>query len=445
MRIKGLKKAPYSGLLRLIQCYILFTFLLFLIGPITWQNDNDFLLSVLMLAYLAALTMGYRFGARKKLRQSRHRLLLDVNLIKITKILIWLGIIYSVIYILRYGRTFSVSQIIQDTIYNLLNPADKYAETQAGAMENANLLGGGFLSLVVTFSGPITIPAAMLPILYFQKLPRSYKILGIFGIILQMVGGVIAGTNEGVFDIVIFVMAAILIKMKKKPLIKRRKGNWKAIILLSLLLIGLLSFFTNNIGQRTAANFAFPTIGVNKYNSDAAILNFVPLFLQPTLAYLTVYLCEGYYGMALALKLEWIPTWGTGFSSFIRNNLEELLNVDLIQYSYQGRAEIFGWGANRNWHTAYTWFANDVSFIGVILIMFIIGWLISRTYRDAVENQNPFACMLFGILLMQILFLSANNKIFASSTTFIPFWLFLFLWKFTKNVNQIKTGLAYRE
>ena len=125
--------------------------------------------------------------------------------------------------------------------------------------------------------------------------------------------------------------------------------------------------------------------------------------------------------MALALSLDWIPTWGTGFSSFIRNNLQELFNIDLIKFSYQGRAEKFGWGANRNWHTGYTWFANDVSFIGVIFLMFIIGWLLARMYKDSVENRNPFACVIFGIMLMQVLFLSCNNKIFADASTFITF------------------------
>lgn len=445
MKIKEVRELPYGRLLKLIQVYILFTLLLFFFGPISWTNTNDGLIAFLVLAYLFAFSLGYKKGAYSSLKDSKHKMTREDNVIKWIKVLVVLSIIYSILYIFRYGKSFSISEIINNTFLNLMNPAQKYAETHSGALEGNQLFGGGFLSLIVTFSGPITIPAIMLPIVYFEKLELRYKILSIFGMVLQFAGKTVVGTNAALFDLGIFVIAAFFIRIetKRKPKNKIRKGNMKTIILIILLLVGLLAFFTNNIGQRTNTTFAFPTIRPNRYMADSAILKFVPQFLHPTLAFLTVYLCEGYYGMSLALQLEWIPTFGAGFSSFIRNNLEELFNINLIQYSYQGRAEVFGWGANRNWHTAYTWFANDVSFIGVIFIMYIIGWLVIRTFRDSVENKNPFAIVLFGILIMQILFLSSNNKIFADSVTFITFWLFLIMWKFTKKFNQYREENVY--
>ena len=427
-------KNKYSNLLTYIQIYIAFTFFLFLFGPINWKSNNKLLMGGVLFAYVLFLTLGYRYGAKCKLYKSAHPLLSEYNIIKITKIIVWISIVYSIFYIFRYGRTFSISSIINNTINNFINPAAQYAKTHhQGSMTDPNLLGGGFMSLIVTFSGPLTIPAVVLPILYFDKLSFAYKIISIFGIVLQVFGAVIAGTNEGLFNIGIYIISVILILRQRKRKLKRKKKSFVSFIFIGILLIGLLAFFTNNISQRTGDTFLFPTIGINKYDRTAPILQFIPQFLQPTLAYLTVYLCEGYYGMSLALGMEWIPTFGTGFSSFIRNNIEELLGVNLIQYSYQGRIEkLYGWGANKNWHTAYTWFANDVSFFGVALIMFIIGFLIIRSFRDSVENGNPFACVLFSILMMQIFFLSANNKIFASPTTFITFWLFWFLWWLTK-------------
>ena len=429
-----MRNIAYKRLLKLIQIYIFFTLGLFLFGPIVWVNDNNYLLIFFIVVYVIFLSMGYKKGMKRFLRKSTLPIFKTKNMIKVIKFIIVLSIIYSFLFIFRYGKTFSISEIINNTLQNILNPASQYAKTHQGAMESADLMGGGVLAMIVTFSGILTIPAIVLPVVYFKELTKFYKFLACFGIMLQVAGKTIIGTNEGIFDIgIIFISGIMIINARNLNKSRRKKRiNFRLFFVIGIIIALLLSFFTNNINQRTGATFAFPTIGNNYYNLEATILKFIPKNLEATLAYLTVYLCEGYYGMALALKLWWVPTFGTGFSSFIRNNLQEAFGINLIQYSYQGRAEIFGWGANRNWHTAYTWFANDVSFLGVPIIMFLIGWLLIRTYRDSVENKNPFSCVLFGILLIQILFLSANNKIFASATTFIPFWLFLILWKITK-------------
>ncbi len=435
-----MENATYKKLLKLVQFYIFSTLLLFLCGPISWQNDNNEWIISLVIVYTLALSIGYRLGMSRPIKKAGSYFFQENNVVKMIKKIIWCSIFYSLLFIVRYGKTFSISEIINNMVFNIINPALKYAETHEGAMSGGGLLGGSILSAVVTFSGLITIPAIILPIIYYEEIPHKYKILGILGIMLQVISKTIIGTNEGIFDIGILIITAVLISNTRNKNIAnlekiKKKGNIITFFFIGIIVILLLTFFTNNINQRTGATYLFPTIGINWYDYNAPILQFVPEFFESTLAYLTVYLCEGYYGMALALKLDWVPTWGTGFSSFIRNNLQELFDINLIQYSYQGRAEIFGWGANRNWHTAYTWFANDVSFFGVVVIMFLIGWLLIQTYKDSVENRNPFSAVVFGIILIQILFLSANNKIFASSTTFIPFWIYLFLWKATKHIK----------
>ena len=57
-----------------------------------------------------------------------------------------------------------------------------------------------------------------------------------------------------------------------------------------------LIHISNNISGRTAENYALPTIRPNTFNEDSLLYNITPDFLQDTLVYSTVYLCEGIYG-----------------------------------------------------------------------------------------------------------------------------------------------------
>ena len=280
-----------------------------------------------------------------------------------------------------------------------------------------------------------------LTVIYYSKLSRYYKLLAIINIVFQVAVKFLGGANEGIFDIGIYIIVSIYIKIQvypSKKINKKRKMKLSTAVLVVVIISILLNFFTRNIGGRTAQSFAFPTIFPNHYDNNALILEFIPNYFHETLAYLTVYLCEGYYGLSLATTLDWIPNWGSGYSSFIRNNLQELFNIDILQYSYQGRAERFGWGATKNWHTAYTWFANDVSFLGVPIIMFIFGWLLAKVYKDSSINKNPYAIILTCLLMLQVFYLPANSKLFNQPATFMLFWISLMLWIGTKkrNINR---------
>lgn len=88
--------------------------------------------------------------------------------------------------------------------------------------------------------------------------------------------------------------------------------------------------------------------------------------------------------------------------------------------SYQVRiSEVYNWGALRNFHTAYTFWANDVSFIGVILIMFVLGYMFAKCYRASILRQSKSAIIMMPLLVTMIFYLPANNKVFVQPASML--------------------------
>ena len=156
-----------------------------------------------------------------------------------------------------------------------------------------------------------------------------------------------------------------------------------------------------------------------------------PSVLQQKLSNLWIsfssYLSQGYYGMSQALTVDWTPMYGLGNSMFVVDMVSDHI-YDIDQYTYQVKLEPMGWDSDVRWHSMYTWVANDVSFYGVILIMFLIGGLFGMMFKDAVVNKNPWARVSIFFYILMLVFIPCNNQVAQSNETLCPFILITLIW-----------------
>ncbi len=79
------------------------------------------------------------------------------------------------------------------------------------------------------------------------------------------------------------------------------------------------------------------------------------------------------------------------------------------------------------WHSAYTWFASDVSFYGVPVLLFVVGYGFGFSWICGMRGDflSRLVFIMFGNVL---LFLFANNtylsSVFCAFIVFVPFWVF---------------------
>ena len=429
--VNGAEKPCSRGLINImkwLQAYLLLTIFLCFFGPIEWKIKNPILVVVLLLSYQLALWLGYKSGVGIHYKRVDRVPAISASPrnVRFVSRIIKVGLMADVLMVVRMANTPDPVDIVRKMINGLLSPATRYASYYAEATAG-NLLGGGMFSFLVTIISPSAIAGIILGVFFYRELNRSTKSLLWVLIILHIAMKLISAANEGVFDTAIYVIVPAFLRYQNNVACspEKQRNKWrkrkKWIVLVSLLLIVVvLAFFTSNITGRTKANYAFGTLGENKYRPDAGILNYIPDELEVTLVYLSAYLCQGYYGFSLATMVQWVPMFGMGFSPFVQNNVSSLIGVQLIRNTYQVRiTEIADWGALRNYHTAYTFWANDVSLIGVIVVMFILGRMFARYYSKSVYGCSKDAIVLMPLLVTQILYLPANNKIFAQPASFL--------------------------
>lgn len=441
MRLVFRNQTKLPNLMKWIVVYLTFTILLFFFGPIDWKVKNVFVVVVYLTLYEMALLVGYKIGINRYFEGNDEIHTPDefsINDRILIRRLLICGILFDILMMIRMANSWNPAVIIQNIINGIMSPASQYSTYYQNA-SSGNLWGGGIFSLFITLGTPFAVAGIILSIFYYKQLSVQLKILTWIELIIHVGGRFISSANEGLFDTVIYISVALLLRNINSNLVhsNRVRMNTKKkiglIILISILIFSVMVFFTNNIMGRTLGNFAFGTLGENKYNANSAILKYIPEPLMVTTVYLSAYLCEGYYGFSLTTMVDWTPMFGLGFSSFIRNNVSELLNIDLLQYTYQKKVESLStWGALKNFHSAYTFWACDVSHIGVIFVMFFIGYKFAVYYRKSVTQCSKTAIVMMPLLITLMLYLPANNKIFAQPASFLLILFIIVYDKFGK-------------
>jgi hypothetical protein len=143
----------------------------------------------------------------------------------------------------------------------------------------------------------------------------------------------------------------------------------------------------------------------------------------------SAYLTQGYYAVGLALEEPFVPMWGVGHSVFLTRQAVRLTgDTSILERPYPVRIEKRGWHSSVYWATIYPWLASDVGFLGVIVVVFLIGRLFARVWIDLLGGQNPFAVALFGQLVLMLYYFPAHNRVLQIGEGVAAFWGLLLLW-----------------
>jgi hypothetical protein len=119
--------------------------------------------------------------------------------------------------------------------------------------------------------------------------------------------------------------------------------------------------------------------------------------------------------------------------------------ADIALLSYPGRVDVDnGWSYFHRWHSIYPWLASDVTFPGTLLLMFFIGGLFAKIWQDILWCKNPIATSLFGVLLIMLFYVPANNQILGFPASAAAFWVLLIWWVRTRRMasRSMVSGVA---
>jgi hypothetical protein len=334
--------------------------------------------------------------------------------------------------LLRTGRW------IPDVFGAIRNPGGAYATAlRLGAS------GGRWLpvELMLMVLSPLLALVLPLTIYYWKDLSIRLRLLALGSVAADAVLTISTGRNKGLVDIVLIGAGIAVARLvaRRKPRVTRRPSTGRRTVLIlvsTCLLAGLVfTFFSRTQETRSGAG---TVISVGQSAQVVAdwrnpFIRTLPRGAQRGAIALSAYLSQGYYGLSLALDEPFVPSFGVGNSQFLFLNAAALpLLEDVDERPYPIRVGARGWDPYGSWSTIYPWIASDVSFPGTVLVMVIVGWLLARSWVEALDGRNPLAAGMLAQMVIVCAYIPANNQALQSGGSLVAFIGILVAWLRTR-------------
>lgn len=422
----------------LLEAYLAFTVLVFLLGPIDWYVPSALKLIVFLVVNYTGLYLGYRWGVMKKAKLLANAEVPEIGLIEVSPRVMQL-ILWSMLLTICFTtvRLLSIRGGFSEVLATLLNPGEAYNRAQEIAQldrDRVQQLGlppayrWGFRisTLLAVFNG-LYFPIALA---CWRQMSIVYRALFVITLGFTLIFAVGIGAQSGIGFLIFSALPVVLYKIYVGKVIARQNGRsvagarsqtWKGVWLraLSFVSIGILVatvvFFQVDRQESTGrrAELSQGLVGAFGMVSDKSIVPGASERLNFGLVMLCFYVSHGYEGLALAMELPFEWMYGTGWSKAIQVILSDYLGGrDLFEKSYLARNEAqTGWPASHWWSTIFPWLASDTTFYGTVLFMILAGYILGRYWIDTIITGNPFGFAVLAQMFILVFMFPANNAL----------------------------------
>lgn len=441
--MKKNKKANKMKPINYIAVFILTTILLYFMNPVQYETRYPFVLAMLVVFYVIMLYMGYWLGMLVK----RKRKLPDNCNYGGDKYIFYLyaGLVYTIVQLaVSLNRIGSVSNAIATITYALQNMNETY-QSKYIAAESSTLLN------VFTMFGYYTqVIALSYGTVYFGQLKIYQKVILCITIVATVLRWLIIGTNKGIFEVVVyFVVAYFISRVRRAEQPKKhcmeetcqKRANRIQLVALAASAVAFIFIYGEIIDGRIGSSIDTLqrySLARTTLDQNSWIFRLLPQSIAVLLLRVIGYLTHGYYGMSLALTLDWQPMFFMGSSQTVTNWAQRILGSGFTERAYRTRiAAQYGWSETVKWSTAYTELANDFGFIGVGFVMLLMGYLLYRVIDDVSHERSIYAIALLYMLILAISYSSMVN-VLGNSYQMIGFIILLVLWNRSNKVRRNK-------
>ncbi len=425
-----LKKGIYLKPINIGILYSLFTIILYLFGPYAFPSVNREILIIFLLFSNLAMYLGFKQGAQS----TNHRL--NAESYPRFDIKKWMRIFYIIALICAVPRFVIYTGFYSNPFGNLVQSIGMFIAGASDILyQSRQNLGNAtgiwrFINYFVVLLGPIHWAYTPLALYYWKKIGFFQKIGTYFIWVFYLLQYICTGTNVGIFEffITIFIVKIIRNLVDGISSLKkiRKSGDKKNIVLLLILVVILLFAFDYIMSSRIGNQTNSVPLGNSRayFDNDSLLWKYVPQSMQSVFLYITRYVALPYYALECAFDESFSSTFGFGYSWFLLDNIP----FDLWSETYMMKLESsIGYSHWASWHTAYMWFANDVSFIGVPVILFMLFYIFGKAWAVFIDSGNLCAFLLFMLYIKFIVYVSANNQVFQASDHLLAFWGLLLL------------------
>lgn len=416
------------------QIFLWLTLGLFAFGPWEWPLRNPGQLYLFVAGAHVAMALGYLTAAHKSPAENRKEF--DLN--KLVRWSLWVTIF--VLPLTSYARTGSW---IPDIVGAIRDPGGAYMKAHLFTENSSN-----FASYLRMLASPLLVMLFPLGFYFGSRLKRPVKLVMFGAMIVVIMMSVATGQRRDIADLIVTIPFVIAAAHYSGVTVLKRRTILMVATTAAASLVVFAAYFTyshvSRVGQQAAA-FGVNPVTKEAPNADNALLNAFPGEIQPGVVALLNYLTTGYYGLGLSMEREVQPMYGAGHSMFLTRQFERMTNTP----GFESRSlavqisDKDGFKYPVYWCTAYPYFANDLGFLGTIVMLFFVGRGLAQTWIDMLGGRNPYAVVFFSLLMTLIFYLPATNRMLQDGEGVVAFYAWLLLWAGTRLVRRRAPALVY--
>ncbi|UHL63240.1 hypothetical protein LSG25_14400 [Paralcaligenes sp. KSB-10] len=419
------KKIKYAPIMIGIA-YLLFTVLLFFVGPFDWPIKNSDTLSLFLASCFLALILGFWLGVYKSEQQKSF---------DSWKFYFRLGAVASVA--LLFPSTYAYTGKWPWEIFSVIgNQGTAYGEMLAALAANESGIRA-YVALARGLFAPFVFCVIPLGILNWKKL--NYIDVFLLGahLFAILIFSFMRGTDRETGDLVFFVFATIILVICRR-IVNRGRLSFKLSqfiiwpLLLSIIFLSALSLFIDRKESRMGGTEAFciaEGVVCSAHDPNASSFERKSMF---GIEMISAYLSQGYYGLSLALNEDFTSTFGLGHSAFLTNVFTKAVDDSIYERSYLYKERAVGWDDRSQWSTIFPWIASDVGFPVVPFVICGIGFLWGAAWRSAVCGKNDTAVLVYLFLCLLVVYIPANNQLTQTFDSYFSFLFWLIFWAFQR-------------
>lgn len=407
------------GPIIVIQLYLWVTLGLFAFGPWQWPLRNPGGLYTFLFAAHVALLLGYLSAVHKAPSEVKWKF--DAN--RMVRISLWINVI--VLPITSYART---GHWIPDLVGGITNPGAAYDAAHAYTEDASN--PGSYVRILFS---PGLVMLFPLGVYFWKRLHWGTRGLMLACMLAVVAMSVATGQRRDIADLLVTVPFIVIAGHYARISPLKRKTVYIGAVASMAALAVFTAYFTYSHVSRVgkdSAGYGVNPITMQPPDMDNPMLADLPSDMRPGMVALLNYLTTGYYGLGLAIDRDVKPMYGAGHSMFLTRNLERLTGAS----DFESRSlpvqisDLDGFRYPVHWCTAYPYFANDVGFLGTVIMLFFVGRALAQCWVDMLGGRNPYAVVFFGLLMTLVFYLPATNRMLQDGEGVVAFYTWLAIW-----------------
>lgn len=410
--------------LYLIIGFNLFTVVAFITAPFNMDKGKPLLVVLYLIVNYLFIILGYLMGIKKSKHKYFGQRLAFSNLSQ--NLIIKIFTFYTFTFLIKYAyllrfEIFDIKGMFSYLLAGFYNPQLGYA---LSINDTRSFTVSWGLYTVISIINQIFF---IFGFLSWYKLNKYFKIIFVFFVLVEIFYWIGRGTGFGVTALITTLFFSIL-AVKKVYKINLR------IVFFTILLfsvgIGVFGFLKKERAGGKELSLQVFDQRSNRVNENHYIFNIIPQSLTQTYMHSISYMTQGYYALGLGFECDFSSCYFLG-NNPASINIANTFGLDLWKKTYMWKLyQKEGIDDHGKWHSAYLWYANDVSIMGVPFILLLIAYFTGFAYALILRHDDLLSKIIFVILLNMLVYLFANNSFLAQY--YYSFVVIFILWFLTR-------------